>query len=78
MPDAKRRFELLKQKGFFGFMLLADADFSAYMLKAKEALRGEDGLAAIALIRKAETLYDSVNWSDKGEEPTLDDSPASR
>lgn len=77
MPDALRRFALLKQKEFFSLMLLADADFSAFTLAAKEALAQQDGLGAIGLIRKAEAIYDGVDWSLDSPQ-ALDDSPAPR
>lgn len=77
MPDALRRFESLKQKEFFSLMLLADADFSALTLAAKEALARQDGLEAIGLIRKAEAIYEGVDWSPDSTQ-ALDDSPLPR
>jgi len=64
MPDAKRRFAVLQRLEFFGFMLLADPDFCAQAIQAKDALALEDGLGAIRAIRKAETLYAAINLAE--------------
>ncbi|MCX7784028.1 MAG: hypothetical protein N2318_10365 [Meiothermus sp.] len=62
MPDARRRLEALRSRSFFDFMLLADADFGALLMEASQALREEMGLQAVLALRKAEALYDAIEW----------------
>lgn len=62
MPDARRRFEALRSRPFFDFMLLADVEFGALLMEARQALREEMGLQAILALRKAEVLYDPIEW----------------
>ncbi|WP_299425567.1 hypothetical protein [uncultured Meiothermus sp.] len=62
VPDARRRFEVLRSRPFFDFLLLADSEFGGLLVEALQALREEMGLQAILALRKAEVLYDAIDW----------------
>ena len=62
MPDAWRRFERVKQLEHFDFLLLADPEFAGLLGQAKNQLKARDGMGAIVTLRKAETVYEAVEW----------------
>lgn len=62
MPDAWRRFERLKKLEHFAFLLLADPEFARLVGRAKAELEARDGLTAIVTLRRAEAIYEAVDW----------------
>jgi hypothetical protein len=62
MPDAWRRFERVNKLEHFDFLLLADPEFAGLVGQAKNQLKARDGMGAIVTLRKAEKVYEAVEW----------------